>query len=98
VTRLRLRLRRRRPDPLACREFVELVTDYLEGALSPEQRARFEAHLAGCDACPGYLEDIRSIATTLGAVELPPADPETHASLLAAFRDLRDGRAGPGPP
>jgi anti-sigma factor RsiW len=98
MTRLRLRLRRRRPDPLACREFVELVTDYLEGALPPEQKARFEAHLAGCDACPGYLEDIRSIATTLNAVELPPADPGTHATLLAAFRDLRDGRAGPGPP
>jgi len=86
---IRLRLRRRRPDPLACREFVELVTDYLEGALPPEQRARFEAHLAGCDACPGYLEDIRSIATTLRTVELPAADPHTHATLLAAFRELR---------
>ena len=86
---IRLRLRRHRPDPLACREFVELVTDYLEGALSPEQRTRFEAHLAGCDACPGYLEDIRSIATTLQTVELPEADPHTHATLLAAFRELR---------
>jgi anti-sigma factor RsiW len=97
MSRLGLRLRRRRPDPLACREFVELVTDYLEDALPPEQKARFEAHLAECDACPGYLEDIRSIATTLGAVELPPADPSTHATLLAAFRDLRNG-AGPSPP
>ena len=95
---IRLRLRRRGPDPLACREFVELVTDYLEDALSPEQRARFEAHLAACDGCPGYLEDIRSIATTLPAVDLPPADPDTHAALLAAFRDVRDGDAGPGSP
>jgi hypothetical protein len=95
---LRLRLRRRRPDPLACREFVELVTDYLEDALAPELKARFEAHLAGCDACPGYLEDIRSIATSLGALELPPADPNTHATLLAAFRDLRNGGSGPSPP
>jgi anti-sigma factor RsiW len=98
MTRLRLRLRRRRPDPLACREFVELVTDYLEGALTPDQQARFEAHLAECDACPGYLEDIRSIATTLGTVELPPADPGTHETLLAAFRDLRGNAGGAGPP
>jgi anti-sigma factor RsiW len=86
---IRLRLRRRRPDPLACQEFVELVTDYLEGALPPDQRARFEAHLAECEGCSGYLEDMRSIARTLETVELPAADPTTHASLLAAFRDLR---------
>jgi len=86
--RLRLR-RRRRPDPLACREFVELVTDYLEGALTPEDRARMDAHLAGCEGCTGYLEDIRAIARSLPAVELPPADPATHATLLAAFRDVR---------
>ena len=83
------RLRRRRPDPLACQEFVELVTDYLEGTLTAEDRARFEAHLAGCDACPGYLEDVRAIALTLHETQLPPADPETHATLLRAFRDLR---------
>ena len=88
---IRLRLRRRRPDPLVCREFVELVTDYLEGALPPDQRARFEAHLAECEGCTGYLEDMRSIATTLESVELPAADPATRATLLAAFRDLRGG-------
>ena len=65
---IRLRLRRRRPDPLVCREFVELVTDYLDGALPPEQRERFEAHLAECEGCTGYLEDMRSIATTLETV------------------------------
>jgi anti-sigma factor RsiW len=86
---MRLRLRRRRVDPLACREFVELVTDYLEDALAPDTRARFEAHLADCDACTGYLHDIRAVASSLPAAELPPADPATHATLLAAFRDLR---------
>ena len=34
---------------LTCQELVELVSDYLEGALSPEDRRRFEEHLAGCD-------------------------------------------------
>jgi anti-sigma factor RsiW len=84
------RLRRRREDPLACREFVELVTDYLAGALPPEQRARFEAHLAQCDGCTGYLEDIRAVSATLPETELPVADPATHATLLKAFRELRE--------
>ena len=82
---------RPRARSLACRQLVELVTDYLEDALPPEMRARFEAHLAQCDGCTGYLQDIRSIATTLETVELPPADPSTHATLVAAFRDLRGG-------
>jgi hypothetical protein len=49
--------RRRDEDPLVCREFVELVTDYLEGALPDGERIRFEAHLAECHGCTGYLED-----------------------------------------
>ena len=52
--------RRHTHDPLVCREFVELVTDYLEGALPDAERARFEAHLAECDGCAGYLEDTRA--------------------------------------
>ena len=84
-----LRRRRSRHDPLVCREFVELVTDYLEDRLSDSQRARFEAHLAECDGCHGYLEDIRLMVNSLQAVPQPPADPATHAALVAAFRDLR---------
>lgn len=56
-----MRLWRRHHDhgELVCREFVELVTDYLEGALPDSERARFEAHLAECDGCAGYLQDMR---------------------------------------
>ncbi len=60
-------------DPLVCREFVELVTDYLEGALPDAQRVRFEAHLAECEGCTGYLEDMRRLIGTLDRV------PETVA-------------------
>jgi anti-sigma factor RsiW len=38
-------------EDLRCRELVELVTDYLEGALAPAERARFEAHVADCPGC-----------------------------------------------
>jgi anti-sigma factor RsiW len=86
---MRLRLLRRRPDPLACQEFVELVTEYLDGALPDEQRARFEAHLAECEHCAGYLADMRMLVASAQAIELPPADPATHDVLLRAFRDVR---------
>ena len=91
-----MRWRRRRreaaPDPLVCREFVELVTGYLEGTLPDTERVRFEAHLAECAGCAGYLEDMRRLVGSLGEVPEPPPDPETRDALLRAFRDLR----GPG--
>ncbi len=77
-------------DPLVCREFVELVTDYLEGALPDVERARFEAHLAECDGCAGYLEDMRRLVGSLHDAPEPPPDAETRAALLRAFRDLRE--------
>ncbi|HEX8086974.1 MAG TPA: zf-HC2 domain-containing protein [Solirubrobacteraceae bacterium] len=85
--------RRRRHDhvdPLVCREFVELVTDYLEGRLPATERARFEAHLAECDGCEGYLADIRAVAGSLREVPTPPADAATREVLLNAFRELRE--------
>jgi anti-sigma factor RsiW len=84
------RRRRHTEDPLVCREFVELVTDYLEGALPEEERIRFEAHLAECDGCTGYLEDMRRLVGSLHDVPEPPPDAATREALLRAFRDLRD--------
>ena len=81
---------RRRQDPLVCREFVELVTDYLEGALPDTERARFEAHLAECDGCTAYLEDMRRLVGSLHDLPEPAPDPATREALLRAFRDLRE--------
>ena len=81
--------RRHTHDPLVCREFVELVTDYLEGALPPAERARFEAHLAECDGCAGYLEDMRRLVGFLRETPEPPVDPAAREALTRAFRDLR---------
>lgn len=78
-------------DPLVCQEFVELVTDYLEGALPESERARFEAHVAECDGCAGYLEDMRRLLGSLHNTVEPPPDPGTREALLRAYRDLRGG-------
>ena len=81
--------RRHGPDPLVCREFVELVTDYLEGTLPDAERARMDAHLAECEGCSGYLEDMRRLVGSLHATPEPPPDPHTREALLRAFRELR---------
>ena len=78
-------------DPLACREFVELVTDYLEGALPRRDRTIFEAHLDECDGCVAYLAQMRVTATAVQAVPPLPVDPHTRGVLLDAFRELRGG-------
>jgi anti-sigma factor RsiW len=73
-----------------CVEFVELVTAYLDGALDVETEQRVVDHLALCDGCGRYLDQIRETVRGLG--DLPPeALPSgVRAALLAAFRDQSD--------
>ncbi|MEA2166974.1 MAG: hypothetical protein QOF76_274 [Solirubrobacteraceae bacterium] len=76
-------------EPLVCQEFVELVTDYLEGALSRSDSKRFEKHFAACDGCTAYLEQFRATVLTLGELPPEPADDHVREHLLQAFRDVR---------
>jgi anti-sigma factor RsiW len=70
---------------LTCQQVVELVTAYLEDGLSPEDRERFERHLAFCIGCRNYLEQMRRTIETTGRVQLAlPA--ELEEKLLEAFR------------
>jgi anti-sigma factor RsiW len=77
--------------PLSCRELVELVTDYLEGALPADEQARFQGHLEACDPCVGYIEQIRLTVTAAGRVEEEDLDPASREALLAEFRDWKSG-------
>ena len=72
---------------MKCQEVVELVTDYLDGVLSPEDVARLEAHLQGCDACTAYIEQFR-ITTRLAAAARLEVHPDRDA-LLAVFRSFK---------
>jgi anti-sigma factor RsiW len=78
-----------RPDPLACREFVELVTDYLEGAVSRRERRRIGRHLAACDGCTAYLEQMRLAIRATAELPPVPVEPEVREHLLQMFRELR---------
>jgi anti-sigma factor RsiW len=72
-------------DELTCQELVELVTDYLEGALAPAERERFEAHLGECPGCVAYLGQIHGTVAALRATAELEARPEV-AALLETFR------------
>src|SRR5262249_994577 len=79
------------PGGLACQELVELVTDYLEGALSDTDRERFEAHIAACGHCTAYVEQMRRTVELTGKVTTQSLSPESERELLAAFRDWKAG-------
>ncbi len=71
---------------VVCQQAVELVTDYLEDALSRSARRRFEAHLAGCPHCTEYLAQMRRTIALTGT--LTPADlsPRMQAEFIAVYR------------
>ena len=74
---------------ITCQEFVELVTDLIEGQLAEARRVEAESHLDGCDGCTTYLDQIRQ--TIAGLRKLAGSDdfPRTREQALEAFRELR---------
>jgi anti-sigma factor RsiW len=74
---------------MPCQELVEVITDYLDGALTATDRARFEAHLEECDACQDYVEQFRQTIALTGRVEPEELSPQTREQLITAFRAWR---------
>jgi anti-sigma factor RsiW len=73
-------------EQLSCQELVELVTDYLEGALPEEERLRFEDHISRCVGCTVYLDQIRQTVAVAGRLTADELSPEAEHVLLDAFR------------
>jgi anti-sigma factor RsiW len=82
-----MRFLRRRE--VACRQAVDLMTEYLEGALSPRDRERFEAHLADCDHCVEYLAQIRATIDLVGHIEPDDLSDEALDELVGLYRSWR---------
>ena len=80
-----------RRNDIVCQQAVELVTDYLEGALSRRDRRRFEAHLRACPNCTAYLEQIRITIALTGAVGTDELSPEARRDLSELYRKWRSG-------
>ena len=78
---------------LTCAELVELVTDYLEGALSPEDSDRFERHLDACSGCTAYVEQFRETILLAGRLREQDVPAPARDALLAEFADWKRARA-----
>jgi anti-sigma factor RsiW len=87
--RLRLLLRSRRD--IVCQQAVELVTDYLEGALSRADRRRFEAHLAACPHCTEYLAQMRATIELTGDLTADDLTPQMQDEFITLYREWRSG-------
>ena len=74
---------------ISCQEVVELVTDHLEGAMGPTEAERFEHHLALCEGCAAYVEQIRMTIAALGRAGEEDVPPDVREGLVEAFRELR---------
>ena len=83
------RLRPFRPRDLPCQQVVEMVTDYLEGALSPADHRRLEAHLAGCPNCTEYLAQMRETIALTGRLTPDDLSPQMTTDLTDLYRRWR---------
>ena len=82
-----------RRRPLTCQQMVELVTEYLDGAMEPRRRARFEEHLAGCGGCTAYLAQFRTTVALVGRLDVDDVPAPVMGELLSAFRTWADERS-----
>jgi predicted anti-sigma-YlaC factor YlaD len=76
---------------ISCREVVELLSDYLDGALAEPERVRVDEHLAGCDGCTLVLDELRETIRLTGMLTVEHLNDAHRATLLDAFRDWRTG-------
>jgi anti-sigma factor RsiW len=91
VTDIWRRIRFRSQPELTCIELVELVTEYLEGSLTDEQRRRFERHVDACAGCASYLDQMRETIAVVGRIEVDDLAGGTKTELLTAFRGWARG-------
>lgn len=76
-------------QPLTCQELVELITEYLEGTLPENVRAQVDEHLAGCEGCTNYLEQMRQTIRLTGKLREENLTPQQREELLDLFRDWK---------
>lgn len=76
-------------NTLNCKQFVELITEYLEGGLPQPEVSRFEAHLATCAGCRNYLDQMRQTLRMLGTLEEEQLPPEAKQTLLHLFHEWK---------
>jgi anti-sigma factor RsiW len=79
---------------LACKELVEIITDYLEQTLPERDRIRFDAHLMTCPPCREYVEEMRTTLRLAGRLTVESISPGARDDLLRAFRRMKESSTG----
>ena len=79
---------------LVCRDALELFGAYIEGTLSRRDRRRLERHLAMCDACSAYLDQVRASIVASGVAVPDDLDPDVLEGLVDVFTKFRDEQRG----
>lgn len=82
-------MKRFRRPPATCEEVVELVTEYLEGAMSRSDQRRFEGHLSDCPHCREFLLQMRATIEVTGQLSVDDLTPDLQNELTALFREWR---------
>lgn len=75
------------PEALTCAQFVEIISDYIEGALPSADKTRVEEHLALCPGCVYYLDQLETTIRLTGRLRPEDVSDDAAATLLDAFRD-----------
>ena len=83
--------RRPRPAAVGCQQWVELVTDYMEGHLDAAVGEQAKSPLAECPTCVEYLAQIRTTVADLGRVPSTRLSPQARSQLVAAYRQWSSG-------
>jgi anti-sigma factor RsiW len=81
------------PDDPACNEIVELVTAFLDGAMTADDRVRFEQHLVVCEACAVYVDQVRQTIRLTGRFGAPELSAQARDSFVTLLRGWKAGGA-----
>jgi anti-sigma factor RsiW len=81
------------PQEIPCQQVVEMVTDYLEDALSRRDRRRFEHHLAGCPHCTAYLQNMRETLRLTGRLVPEDLSPEMQSEFGEIYKQWRSSES-----
>lgn len=78
------------PLRIRCSDLIELVTDYLDGALNQRDLADFETHLSQCEACTVFVDQITMTITLTSAIGRQQLEvmPSNHDELAAVLTEL----------
>jgi anti-sigma factor RsiW len=91
---MRFRWSGARDVAVTCHRAIELVTAYLDGALSADDQMRFETHLVYCPPCVEHLKHVRATIQATGRLHIDDLDPQVRTDLMDLYRRWRtDGTA-----